>query len=63
MATIEIHDTSGRRLARFNADVNPGSAEDCVALLRTQARALKKPLSELRLVTWVKGRIRTEYRA
>lgn len=64
-AEIEICDLKGRRLATFRADVDPTNAEECVALLRSQARVLRRPVEGLRLVTWTtRGmRRRLEYRA
>ncbi len=64
-AEVEIQDLKGRRLAVFSADVDPSSASECVALLRSQARELRRPVEGLRLITWTtRGmRRRLEYRA
>jgi hypothetical protein len=64
-AEVEIQDLLGRRLAVFTADVDPESASECAALLRSRARELRRPVEQLRLVTWTtRGmRRRLEYRA
>ncbi len=64
-AEVEIQDLLGRRLAVFTADVDPSSASECTALLRSQARELRRPVEQLKLITWTtRGmRRRLEYRA
>jgi hypothetical protein len=65
MAEIEIwHDGKQRRMARFDADVEPTDAGACTALLRSRAREMGWPVARMHLRVWApKTRRWIEYRA
>jgi hypothetical protein len=62
MADVEIR-RRGRRLEKFVSDVDPDDEIACVALLRRRASELRRPVSELLLVTRGRNKRIKEYRA
>jgi hypothetical protein len=62
MAEVEIR-RRGRRLEKFDSDVDPDDEIACVALLRRRAVELRRPVAELKLVTRGRNRRLKEYQA